>query len=225
MKSCFADRTQRIDAFKQASLYLVISSEFTENRPVPEVFEAAAAGGIRLIQLREKNKGAKYLYDVACACRPIANKYGVLMMIDDMVDVALLSGADGVHLGQEDLPVDIARNIAPELLLGCSTHNLAEALDAKKAGADYINIGPIYTTQTKSLAMSALGPGAISEISSQISPLPFYVMGGIKQHKFDELYAAGARLFAMVTEITRAPDVEKKVKELIEAYNQVKGNN
>ena len=201
MKSCFADRSERLAAFKKAPLYLVISSEFTLDRPVPEIFEAAAAGGIRLIQLREKKKGAKFLYDTACVCRSIANKYGVLMMIDDMVDVALLTDADGVHLGQEDLPIDIARKIAPELLLGCSTHNMPEALEARKAGADYINIGPIYTTQTKALAMDALGPEAIQKIAPAVAPMPFSVMGGIKEHRFKELYTAGARLFAMVTEI------------------------
>ena len=224
MKSCFSDRSARLEAFKKAPLYLVISSEFTLERPVPEIFEAASAGGIRLIQLREKKKGAKFLYDTACACRAIANKYGVLMMIDDMVDVALLSGADGVHLGQEDLPVEAARQIAPELLLGCSTHNLPEALAARKAGADYINIGPIYATQTKTLSMEALGPEAIGQISPQIGSMPFSVMGGIKEHKFKELYTAGARLFAMVTEITQAPDVELKVKELLKAYERAGKN-
>ena len=172
MQSCFADRKARLEAFRKAELYLVISSEFTLGRPVPEIFEAAAAGGIRLIQLREKNRGAKFLYDTACACRSIANRYNVVMMIDDMVDVALLSGADGVHLGQEDLPVNEARKIAPELLLGCSTHNLEEALAARSAGADYINIGPVYPTGTKKLAMEALGTGAIRSISPQIAPLP-----------------------------------------------------
>lgn len=221
--SCFANRAERLEAFKKAQLYLVISSEFTLGRPVPEIFEAAAAGGIRLIQLREKNKGAKFLYETAKLCRSIANKYGVLMMIDDMVDTALLVGADGVHLGQEDLPVADARRIAPELLLGCSTHNLTEALEAKVAGADYINIGPIYTTQTKSLAMDALGVEAISRIAPQTAPLPFSVMGGIKEHRFKELYSAGARLFAMVTEITQAPCVEQKVKELLAAYEAAKG--
>ena len=220
MQSCFADRKARLEAFRKAELYLVISSEFTLGRPVPEIFEAAAAGGIRLIQLREKNRGAKFLYDTACVCRSIANRYNVVMMIDDMVDVALLSGADGVHLGQEDLPVNEARKIAPELLLGCSTHNLEEALAARSAGADYINIGPVYPTGTKKLAMEALGTGAIRSISPQIAPLPFSVMGGIKQHRFKELYDSGARLFAMVTEITQSPDVEQKVKELLQAYRE-----
>ena len=218
MRSVFSSREERLAAFRRAKLYLVISSEFTLDRPVPEVFEAAAAGGIRLIQLREKNKGAKFLYDTAVACRPIAEKYGVMMMIDDMVDVALLCGADGVHLGQDDLPVDVARRIAPDLFLGCSTHNLAEALAAKAAGADYINIGPVYDTATKALPMKALGVDAVRRIAPAVSPLPFSVMGGVKEHRFTELYGAGARLFAMVTEITRAPDVRKKVEELMRAY-------
>ena len=217
--SCFANRSERAAAFRQNKLYLVISSEFTNGRSVPEIFEAACAGGIRLIQLREKNRGAKFLYEQARICRKIANKYGTLMMIDDMLDAALLSGADGVHLGQDDLPVSAARQLTPDLLLGCSTHDLPEALAACAEDCDYINIGPIYATATKThLPVPPLGPENLRKISSAIPQIPFSVMGGIKQERFGELYAHGARLFAMVTEITRAENVEQKVKELLAAY-------
>lgn len=212
--SCFANRAERLAAFERADLYPVISSEFTLDRPVLEIFAAVARGGARLIQLREKHRPLGELYQLACACRPIANQYGVLLIIDDHVDVALAAGADGVHLGQEDLPLTAARAIAPELLLGNSTHNLEEALAAKPAGADYINVGPIYPTQTKSVACGALGVAAIRDIAPR-GELPFTVMGGIKARHIPELRAAGARRIAMVTEITQAPDVEAKVRELV----------
>ncbi len=218
-KSVFAGRSERGAVFRSADLYLVISSEFCLDRPVPEIFEAAAAGGIRIIQLREKLKGAKYLYELACICRPIANRYGVLLMIDDCVDVALAANADGVHLGQDDLPVPAARSVAPDLWIGNSTHNLAEALAAREAGADCINIGPIYPTATKSLPMAALGVAAIGAIAPRIG-LPFSVMGGVKKHRFGELIGAGARVLAMVTEITQAADVEAKVRELRAEYRR-----
>ena len=191
----------------------MISSEYTLDRPVIEIFEAVAAGGAKIVQLREKQKGAKYLYELAIACRPIANHYGILLIIDDHVDVALAAKADGVHLGQEDLPIPVARSIAPNLWLGNSTHNLEEALAAQAAGADYINIGPIYPTQTKKVNCNALGIDAIREIAPQIN-LPFTVMGGIKKKCIPELIHAGAKHIAMVTEVTQAPDVEAKVKEL-----------
>ena len=129
--SCFKNKSERAAAFEAADLYVVISSEFTLGRPVMEIFEAAASAGVTLIQLREKEKGKKFLYDLAVACRPVANRYGILLMIDDHVDVALAAGADGVHLGQEDLPIEAARAMASELWLGNSTHNLEEARAAR----------------------------------------------------------------------------------------------
>ncbi len=213
VKSCFRDRAERAAAFEAVDIYPVISSEFCLGRPVPEVFEAVARGGAKIVQLREKNRGMKFLYELAVACRPIANAYRMLLLIDDHVDVAIASGADGVHLGQDDLPIPVARSLDPELWLGNSTHNLEEARAAKAAGSDYINIGPIYPTQTKSVNCGALGISAIGRIAPEIG-LPFTVMGGIKRDRFPELLAAGAKHIAMVTEITQAPDVEARVREL-----------
>ncbi|MGE4564684.1 MAG: thiamine phosphate synthase [Victivallaceae bacterium] len=210
--SRFRNRAERLAAFEQADLYPVISSEFTLERPVLDIFRAAARGGARLIQLREKNRPLGELYELALACRPIADEYGVLLIIDDHVDVALAAGADGVHLGQEDLPLAAARRIAPELLLGSSTHNREEALAARGL-ADYINVGPIFPTQTKSVSCGALGIAAIAEIAP-LACCPFTVMGGIKACHIPELRAAGAKRIAMVTEVTRAPDVEARVREL-----------
>ena len=211
--SVFKNRQERRAAFAEADLYPVLSSEFTLGRPVEEVFAAVVHGGARLVQLREKNRGKQFLYELAVACRPLANQFGVLLLIDDHVDVALAAGADGVHLGQEDLPLAAARRIAPELLLGNSTHNLDEALAAGPAGADYINIGPIYPTGTKQVSCGALGVDAILEIAPRAG-LPFTVMGGIKARHIAELRAAGVQRIAMVTEITTAPDIEEKVREL-----------
>ena len=213
VESCFKNHAERAAAYEAADLYPVISSEFTLGRPVLDVFLAAARGGAKIIQLREKNKDLKFLYELAVACRPIANEYGILLIIDDHVDVALAAHADGVHLGLEDLPPEAARQIAPELWIGCSTHNLTEALAARDAGADCINIGPIYPTQTKSVSCGALGVEAIRRIAPAVG-LPFSVMGGIKQRHFPELLAAGAKHIAMVTEVTQAPDIEERVRTL-----------
>jgi thiamine-phosphate pyrophosphorylase len=210
---------QSSEIFKSADIYLVISSEFTLGRSVVDVFAEAAAAGTGIIQLREKHKSKKFLYDTAVACRQIAEKYNTLLIIDDEIDIALAAGADGVHLGQEDLPVAEARRIAPQLFYGVSTHNTAEAVAAEKEGANYINIGPIYRTGTKELAMPPLGVGAIKEISALVN-LPFSVMGGIKEDKFGELITGGAKVLAMVTEITTAPDISAKVQSLKSVYNK-----
>jgi thiamine-phosphate pyrophosphorylase len=123
--------------------------------------------------------------------------------------------ADGVHLGQEDLPVQVATKLAPELLIGASTHSLEQALQAEKDGADYINIGPIFITKTKEGVESSLGPEAIARISPQIK-VPFTVMGGINEENLELVLAKGALRVAMVTAITKAPDIAAKVKSLKE---------
>ncbi len=213
MKSIFSNRAARIEAFRLADLYPVISSEFCLGRDPYEIFVAAAKGGAKVIQLREKNRGKKYLYELACQCRQAANDYGVLLIINDHVDVAVASHADGVHLGQDDLPLAAARMLSDELILGNSTHDLAEATLAQQQGFDYINIGPIYPTGTKTVNCGALGIETLRRIAPHVK-VPYSVMGGIKRRHLADLVAAGARRIAMVTEITQADDVEATVREL-----------
>ena len=216
-------RSEKLEIFRSADIYPVISSEFCLDRSPFDIFTACAESGAKIIQLREKHKGDKFLYELAVKCRPVADRFGVLLMIDDRVDVALAAGADGVHLGQEDMPIRVARKLGPELFIGNSTHNVPEALAAEAAGADCINVGPIYPTQTKSVNCGAVGLNMIHEVTSRVS-LPFTVMGGIKIHRFGELLRAGARVLAMVTEITTAPDAAAKVRELRQEYARCKQN-
>lgn len=213
LKSCFRTRAEKAIAFDSADIYPVISSEFCLGRPVLDIFRAVAEGGAKLVQLREKHQGKRVLFDLAVACRPIANEYGILLIINDHVDVALAANADGVHLGQEDLPLAAARSLSDTLWLGNSTHNLEEALRAQKEGADCINIGPLFPTQTKEVGCSPLGLETMKQVVAQIE-LPFSVMGGIKARHIPELVRSGAKHIAMVTEITQAPDVAAKVREL-----------
>ena len=138
----------------------------------------------------------------------------MLLIIDDRVDIALACHADGVHLGQEDMPVAIARKLAPELLIGTSTHNDAEIIAAQRDGTSYLNIGPVYPTQTKSVACGALGLEKFIELAKLVN-IPFSVMGGIKAHNLPKLFRYGISAAAMVTEITRAPDIAGKVRELL----------
>ena len=204
---------QRRRRFHAIDLYPVISSEFTAGRPPLEILAAIAAGGAKIVQLREKHLGKGELYRLALAYRAVTAAHDMLLIINDHVDVALAADADGVHLGQDDLPLEAARRIAPGLLLGCSTHNQEEADAAVAAGADYINIGPIYPTQTKSVSCGALGLDTLKQVAAGL-PIPFTVMGGIKARHLPELFAAGARRVAMVTEISQADDVAGRVREL-----------
>jgi len=204
---------QRIARFAAARLYPVISSEFCAGRSPEEVFAAAAAGGAKVIQIREKHMADSRLCELVRACRPVADRFGVLLIVDDRAEVALAAGADGVHVGQDDASVAEVKEVSPDLLVGKSTHNLAELLAAQEEGTDYLNIGPIYPTKTKSVSYPAVGIELLRELVPHVA-IPFSVMGGIKERHIPELLQAGARRIAMVTEVTQAPDVEAKVREL-----------
>ena len=208
-------REARRRLFQQVDIYPVTCEEFSQGRSNLEVLEAVIQGGARIIQLREKEYPKKDLYHLALKFREMTAKAGVLLIINDHVDIALGVEADGVHLGQEDLPLTVARQLAPELLIGASTHSLEQALQAEKDGADYINIGPIFITKTKEGVESSLGPEAIARISPHVE-VPFTVMGGINEANIDQVLAQGARRVAMVTAITKAPDIAAKVKSLKE---------
>ena len=207
------NRQIRKTVFEQVDIYPVTCRKLSGGRSDLEVLEGVIQGGAGIIQLREKELSKKELYLLALQFREATTKAGVLLIINDHVDIALAVNADGVHLGQDDLPVPAARKLAPELLIGASTHSLQEALSAQAQGADYINIGPIFPTSTKEGVKDFLGPEAISAISSRID-IPFTVMGGIKESNIDQVLAHGARRVAMVTAITQAPNIAWAVSTL-----------
>jgi thiamine-phosphate pyrophosphorylase len=208
-------REARSLLFQQVDVYPVTCEELSEGRSNLEVLEAVIRGGSKIIQLREKEYQKKDLYHLALKFREMTARAGVLLIINDHVDIALGVEADGVHLGQDDLPLRVARQLAPELLIGASTHSLEQALQAEKNGADYINIGPIFSTKTKEGVESSLGPEAIARISPHIE-VPFTVMGGINEENLDLVLANGAQRVAMVTAITRAADIAAKIRALRE---------
>lgn len=208
-------RAQRAERFSQVDLYPVIFEKLSAGRTNLEVLDGIIAGGAKVVQLREKEMPARELYLLAEKFREVTARAGVLLIINDRVDLALTVDADGVHLGYNDLPIHAARRIAPDLILGASTHSLDQALAAEKQGADYINVGPIFPTQTKGDLSNFLGLEAIGEIGPQVN-IPFTVMGGINGDNLNQVLEAGARKVAMVTAITQADDISGKVKELRE---------
>jgi thiamine-phosphate pyrophosphorylase len=135
----------------------------------------------------------------------------MLLIVNDHLDIALACNADGIHLGQSDLPVEVVRNLAPDLLIGISTHNLNEVKAIMNSDVDYHNIGPIFKTNTKNCQSDYLGIEAIQQLKFDF---PFSVMGGIKRHHFPDLVAAGVCRIAMVSEITQAENICKHVQIL-----------
>lgn len=209
------NREMRAEMFQEVDIYPVTCERLSEGRSTIEVAQAMIQGGARIIQLREKECSIRRLHELALRLRRITAKAGVLLIINDHVDVALAVEADGVHLGQDDFPVVAARKLGPELLIGASTHSLEQALQAERDGADYINIGPIFPTRTKEGADHFLGPEAIVEIGGEIR-VPFTVMGGIKHSNIELVLEKGARRVAMVTGITQAGNIAETVRSLKE---------
>jgi len=197
--------------FETVDIYPVTCERLSNGRSDLEVLEGLVEGGARIVQLREKGLCEKNFFRLAEKFRKRTAEAGMLLIINDRVDVAIAVGADGVHLGQEDFPVPAARKIAPDLLIGASSHNLQEALRAQDEGADYVNIGPVFPTGTKEGVEHFLGPGAIAQIAPRLR-IPFTVMGGIKESNIRQVLEMGARKIAVVTALTQAPDIAQAVR-------------
>ncbi len=206
------DLTQRLAAFARADLYVVITESFCAGRTALEVLDLVLDAGVGIVQLREKDLGSRELYELAVEFRRRTEEAGALLIIDDRVDIALAAAADGIHLGQADLPVAAARRLAPDLIIGASSHSLEEALAAQEAGASYVNLGPIFPTATKPQAVS-LGVEALSRIAPHLR-IPWSTMGGINQANIAQVVARGARHPAVMSAVTAAPDVSAAARAL-----------
>jgi thiamine-phosphate pyrophosphorylase len=207
----------RMQRFRSAGIYLVTSASLSAGRSTMSVLDAALRAGIRLVQLREKDATAGAFVELARRAREATESCGAVLIINDRLDVAMACRADGVHLGQDDFPVAAARRLAPEMIIGASSHNVNEAVAAQRAGASYVNIGPIFPTTTKQWQSEFLGVGGIDAIAPHLS-IPFTVMGGIKLQHIPELVRHGARTIAVVTAITAAPDPGAAASSLLSAY-------
>lgn len=207
------DLEGRMALFEKTDLYVVITEAFCVGRSALEVLDAVLEAGVRLVQLREKDLDRDALHKQAAAFRERTQQAGALLIINDSVEVALAVGADGVHLGQTDMALEAARAHGPELIIGGSTHSLDQAIAAERAGASYVNIGPIFATQTKSVPTGALGPKALDDIAPHIN-VPFTCMGGIKLDNIAQVVERGARHPAVVTAVTAADDVQEAARAL-----------
>ena len=202
----FSTHEERLEAFRRTHVYPVVTSDFCAGRSPVSVVRSLLDAGVRIVQIREKTMPDRPFLDLLRRVRELTWEHDALLLVDDRVDAALIAQADGVHLGQDDLPLPDARRIAPALLIGVSTHNADEIARAQDEGCSYLNIGPIFPTATKKLTgIRFLG---LEELKSLI-PLvhvPFSVMGGIKFGNLAELKAAGARRIAAVTAFTQQED-------------------
>ena len=200
------NHAERMKRFEETDLYVVITESFCGGRSALEVLDACLDAGVRLVQFREKYLEGSALYERAAAFCERTAAAGALLIIDDRVDIALAVGPDGGPDGPNAHTHAPRRPNAPEDILGASSHNPDEAMAAQAAGASYVNIGPIFDTQTKAVSSGAVGPEMIGRIAPRLS-VPFTCMGGIKGHNIGEVLSRGARHPAVVTAVTTAPDV------------------
>jgi len=174
------------------------------------------AGGARLLQLRVKDRPTREFLTIAQEVRTICHRYGSLLIINDRADIALAVEAEGVHVGQEDLPLAAARKVlGPGKLIGVSTHDPAQALAAGRGGADYLGFGPLFGTSTKATGYSARGLDQLREVRALVS-LPIVAIGGITAERAPAVLAAGADAVAMISELVLANDITAKVRETLE---------
>jgi thiamine-phosphate pyrophosphorylase len=187
------------------SLYVILDRGAAQGRDLVEVLDAAVAGGCRMVQLREKEWPSGRLFPLAERLRSRCAAAGVTFIVNDRVDLALALGADGVHLGQDDLPASGARPLLrPGMILGVSTHDAAQARAALLDGADYIAVGSMFPTPTKR-DFQLVGPGLIRKLRGEI-PVPLVGIGGITHDNVQEVIRAGADGVAVISSVCSAAD-------------------
>jgi thiamine-phosphate pyrophosphorylase len=206
-------------------LYLILDPAVIPQRDLLGAAQEAIRGGVRMIQFREKNGGRKQTYETAVRLRDLTRQEKVILIINDDLDLAMAVEADGVHLGQEDLPIVRARAVlGMDRIIGGSAHTMDQALSAQKAGADYLGIGPIYPSPTKQ-ARPPLGPDLLSRIRSKIS-IPLFAIGGISEQNVREVLLAGADGVACISAVLSVPggtsDIRKAAERLLEIIRLTK---
>lgn len=204
----------------ELGLYVITAAD-AGGRGHLDVVRAALAGGADAVQLRDKEMGGGDLYCLALEALELLKESGgdQLLLVNDRVDVALAAGADGVHLGQEDLPAYAARRIlGAGAVLGVSASSVEEALAAEREGADYLGVGPVFPTPSKPDAGEPIGLNGLRAIRRVVG-LPLVAIGGINEDNLEDVFAAGADGIAVISAVTSALDMEKAVRRLRRAVD------
>jgi thiamine-phosphate pyrophosphorylase len=198
----------------QTDLYGILDYGLSRGRSNVEVARRMLGAGIKIIQYREKDRKMGVVLEECRIIRELTREAGATFIINDFADIVNLVDADGIHIGQEDLPVPAVRSlIGPERILGLSTHSPAQADAAVRAGVDYIGVGPLFFTRTKKDVCEPVGLGYLDYVVKTHS-IPFVAIGGIKTDNIREVAAHGARLCCLVSGIVGAEDIAAAVGEI-----------
>ncbi len=201
-------------------LYVITDAGLARGRSHQEVIEAAILGGATIVQYRAKDVSTRQMVTEAQVLRELTRRAGVPFIVNDRVDVALAVDADGVHIGQDDMPVALARKLIGDRLLGVSAHSLSEAVQAVQDGADYLGVGPVFATPTKPDAAPPIGIDGLTTIRRQIS-IPIVAIGGINQTNAAEVIRTGVEGIAVVSAVVAAEDVAAAARQLIAIVSAV----
>ena len=202
------------------ALYVVTDRNQTGGRDLLWVLEQALEGGVKAVQLREKDLGGRELSLLAEKIKALCERYQASLFVNDRIDVALGVDADGVQLGSTSMPVGVARELLGEKkLIGVSTHSTEEAIEAEQAGGDFILFGPVYFTPSKAAYGKPQGLGALKEVVEKIS-LPVYAIGGIKVKDITEVRQTGIRGVALISAVLSAVDPCAAAREILGALER-----
>ena len=206
-------------------LYLILDPAVAGKRSLEEITADALRLGVRAFQLRVKTPDTGVMYDLALKLAPMIHTAGGQFIVNDRCDVALAVGADGVHLGQEDLPLAEARAlVGPRMLIGISTHTIDQAVGSETEGADYIGFGPIFPTRTKSHSAPVVGLEQLREVRARVR-LPVVAIGGIHAANIGAVADAGADSVAVLSAVLAAPDPQRALADLITAMKRSQQKN
>lgn len=200
-------------------LYLITDTKlFTDNHSLLNGIEEALKGGVRAVQLREKDLGTRELLDMAYRLREITNTYNAKLFINDRADIAVAVEADGVHLGQDCIPPQAVKKISKNrLITGVSTHSKEEAAAAVREGADFITFGPVYSTLSKLKYGEPVGVRALKDVCLGVN-IPVFAIGGIKIDMTREIKDSGAYGIAVISAILGSEHIRKSAEEFMELF-------
>ena len=205
-------------------LYAVTDRSWTQDQTLYDQIEAALKGGVTIVQLREKNLPEDEFVAEAIRVKELCSRYNVPLIINDNADVALKSGADGVHVGIEDAPVaELRQKVGKDFIIGATAKTVEQAQSAEKAGADYLGVGAVFPSPTKKNAIRITAE-KLKEICSSVS-VPAVAIGGISLDNVSEIKGCGMSGIAVVSAIFASDDIQKAASELKEKAKEVTASN
>ncbi|SFM16608.1 thiamine phosphate synthase [Methanolobus profundi] len=200
--------------------YLVTDSGLSKKGTLSDV-ESAVAAGCRIVQYREKTRSTRDMVLEASQIKTLCGNEAIFL-VNDRVDVALAVDADGVHIGQDDMPIHTARELlGPDKIIGLTVHNIEEALEAERSGANYVGLGPIFNTSTKEDAGEGIGPESIRAVKEALN-IPVVAIGGINKQNSESVIIGGADSLVAISAVVCSDDVTRETKEFIDLIDQIR---